>query len=169
MGFIQAFEMLAGTALRLEVTIETQAVTGSLPSGPCIGQSAPFRLKNQDPPPPSDRRLLLARDCDSRRQTPPQLGRLFTRFFSLGTGLVRLPLCRLDVPHRAIERRLLSLHLDPRAAELLPGLLDLLLEPLHPRLGTGRAIGHRLEARTQYSRLLLGGDAPLLSFRQRRA
>ena len=45
MGFIQAFEMLAGTALRLEVTIETQAVTGSLPSGPCIGQSV---LSNAD-------------------------------------------------------------------------------------------------------------------------
>lgn len=59
MGFIQAFEMLAGTALRLEVTIETQAVTGSLPSGPCIGQSAPFRPK-------------LSEDCLPGRQPPAE-------------------------------------------------------------------------------------------------
>jgi len=34
--------MLAVTALRLEVTIETQAGTGSLPSGPWIGQFVPL-------------------------------------------------------------------------------------------------------------------------------
>lgn len=34
--------MLAVTALRLEVTIETQVGTGSRPSGPWIGQFVPF-------------------------------------------------------------------------------------------------------------------------------
>lgn len=48
MGFIQAFEMLAGTALRLEVTIETQAGTGSRPSRPWIGQSDAV-LSNPEP------------------------------------------------------------------------------------------------------------------------
>ena len=77
--------MLAVTALRLEVTIETQAVTGSLPSGPCIGRSVHWTvralLSNADRAPVSGL-ALRSGHCRSertrRRPTPvsPQFNRL---------------------------------------------------------------------------------------------